>query len=243
MTAWIIVLIVVIAALLAIIVGLMATMSNRRKKLQERFGPEYDRLVAQSESRRLAEAELTERERRVKKLELRELSESARERYLAEWAGVQERFVDDPASAIAEGQRLVETVLRERGYPAAEYHQTLADLSVEHAQQLDHVRQAHEISTKAAAGEASTEELRIAMLHYRELFSDLLGDPNATISPATAASAGPVVTQPRDTAVTGLDPVRVPPNDGGVIPEDDEALDENADADELRSGTGRWGRR
>jgi hypothetical protein len=249
MSAWIIVLIVVIAALLAIIAGLMATMSNRRKKLQERFGPEYDRLVEQSESRRMAEAELTERERRVRKLELTELSEPARQRYLAEWAGVQERFVDDPAAAISEGQGLVETVLRERGYPAAEYNQTLADLSVEHAQQLDHVRQAHEISTKASAGQASTEELRIAMLHYRELFSDLLGDRDAMTSPAAAASEEPVMTQPADTAVTAPDPVRVPPNDVVIVPEDDEALDEDAsldedpEAEELRSGTGRWGRR
>jgi hypothetical protein len=139
--------------------------------------------------------------------------------------------------------------LRERGYPAAEYHQTLADLSVEHAQQLDHVRQAHEISAKAAAGQASTEELRIAMLHYRELFSDLLGDQNATTSPAVAASEEPVLTQSPETAVTDPDPVRVPPNDAVVIPEDDkafdedDALDEDADAEELPSGTGRWGRR
>ena len=249
MSAWIIVLIVVIVALLAIIAGLMAAMSNRRKKLQERFGPEYDRLVEQSESRRMAEAELTERERRVKKLELIELDEPARQRYLAEWAGVQERFVDDPATAIAEGQGLVENVLRERGYPAAEYHQTLADLSVEHAQQLDHVRQAHEISEKATAGQASTEELRIAMLHYRELFSDLLGDQDATTSTAVVASEEPVLTQSPETAVTDPDPVRVPPNDVVVIPEDDEAfdeddaLDEDADAEELPSGTGPWGRR
>jgi hypothetical protein len=248
MSAWIIVLIVVIVALLAIIAGLMATMANRRKKLQERFGPEYDRLVAQSDNRRLAEAELTERERRVRKLELRDLSESARERYLAEWALVQERFVDDPAAAIADGQRLVETVMRERGYPAAEYNQTLADLSVEHAQQLDHVRQAHEIGEKAAAGQASTEEERIAMLHYRELFGDLLGDPSA-VRP-TAAEEEPAVTPTGDTAVTAPEAARVPPNDVVVMPddnqgldEDNQGLDEEADAEETRSGTGRWIRR
>lgn len=179
MTTSIVVLIVVIVVLLAIIAGLGITMANRRKKLQQRFGPEYDRIVAQSESRRLAEAEMTERERRVKNLELRELGEPARQRYLAQWVGVQERFVDDPEAAIADGQHLVETVMRERGYPAVEFHQTLADLSVEHAQLLDHVRQAHEIGQKAAAGQASTEELRIAMLHYRELFAEMLGAPVA----------------------------------------------------------------
>jgi hypothetical protein len=192
MTTSIVVLIVVIVVLLAIIAVLGITMASRRKRLRERFGPEYDRLVTQSDSRRLAEAELTERERRVRKLDLQELSDSARQRYLSQWAAVQEQFVDDPAAAVVDGQQLVEAVMRDRGYPVAEFHQTLADLSVEHAQRLDHVRQAHEISQKAAAGQASTEELRIAMLHYRELFSDLLGDPAAATSPATATS-GPTV--------------------------------------------------
>jgi len=177
MTTSIVVLAVVIAALLAVIAGLGIAMSSRRKKLQERFGPEYDRLVARSESRRLAEAEMTERERRVRKLDLRELSDAARDQYQAQWVGVQERFVDDPEIAIADTQQLVESVMRDRGYPAAEYHQTLADLSVTHAQVLDHVRHAHEISEKAAAGQASTEELRVAMLHYRELFRELLAGP------------------------------------------------------------------
>ena len=177
MTTSIIVLIAVIVALLAIIAGLGIAMSSRRKRLQERFGPEYDRLVAQSQSRRLAEAELTERERRVSKLDLRELSDSAREQYQVEWVGVQERFVEDPGVAIADGQRLVEAVMRDRGYPAAEYYQTLADLSVQHAQVLDHLRHAHEISEKSVAGQASTEEQRIAMLHYRELFRELLAGP------------------------------------------------------------------
>lgn len=190
MSTSIVVLIVVIAALLAVIAGLGITMASRRKRLQERFGPEYDRLVTQSDSRRMAEAELTERERRVRKLDLQELSDSARQQYLSQWAAVQEQFVDDPAAAVVAGQQLVEAVMRDRGYPVAEFHQTLADLSVEHAQRLDHVRQAHEISRKAADGQASTEELRVAMLHYRELFGDLLGDPvAATATSATATSA------------------------------------------------------
>jgi hypothetical protein len=201
MSTTIILLIVVIVALLAVIAGLGAAMASRRKKLQERFGPEYDRLVEQSQSRRLAEAEMTERERRVKKLELRDLSESARQQYLAQWAGVQERFVDDPAAAIADGQRLVEAVMRDRGYPVAEYNQTIADLSVEHAQQLDHVRQAHEISEKAAAGQASTEELRVAMLHYRELFGELLAGPTTD----SAATAGTTTVAAVDAAAVDAD--------------------------------------
>ncbi|HET7016406.1 MAG TPA: hypothetical protein VFI65_20965 [Streptosporangiaceae bacterium] len=258
MTASITILIVVIVALLAVIAGLGIAMSSRRKKLQQRFGPEYDRLVEQSQSRRMAEAELTERERRVKKLELRELSESARQRYLAQWAGVQEQFVDDPAIAVADGQRLVEAVMRDRGYPAAEFHQTLADLSVEHAQQLDHLRQAHEIGQKAAAGQASTEELRVAMLHYRELFSELLAVPNSLSSGTTESpemlrererqiaaqetpNGAPAV--PAD-GMAGLDPIRVPHDDVVIVPDDDDpAFDDEADAEELEAGTGRRGRR
>jgi len=258
-----ILLIVVIVALLAIIVGLWASMANRRKKLQEQFGPEYDRLVTQSQSRRMAEAEMTERARRVKKLDLRELSEPAREQYIAQWAGLQERFVDDPGAAIADGQRLVEAVMRDSGYSAVEFNQTIADLSVEHAQQLDHLRQAHEIGEKAAAGQASTEEVRIAMLHYRDLFSELLAIPNSlaggttgtTESPETArererqiaadeAPNGAPAVRPADTAVTGPDPIQVPHDDVMILPDDDDpAIDEESDAEELEAGTARRGRR
>jgi hypothetical protein len=230
MTTTTIILIVVIVVLLAIIGGLAIAMASRRKKLQERFGPEYDRLVEQSESRRLAEAELTERERRVKKLELRELSEAARQRYLAQWAGVQERFVDDPSAAIAEGQQLVETVMRERGYPAAEYNQTLADLSVEHARLLDHVRQAHEIGQKAAAGQASTEELRVAMLHYRELFADLLGD-RALVNGQTTANGRTTVNGNR--TISGDEPVMTARGDDATAVADDEDPDQAAATESL----------
>jgi hypothetical protein len=243
----IIVLIVVIVVLLAIIAGLAITMASRRKKLQERFGPEYDRLVTESDSRRLAEAELTERERRVKKLDLRELSAADRQRYLGQWTAVQERFVDDPTAAIAEGQHLVEAVMRDRGYPVAEYHQTLADLSVEHAQLLDHVRQAHDISDKAKTGRASTEEERVAMLHYRELFADLLGDQ--TVTSATASTAGTTTAaESTNTAGPAVSRTTVPQgtandDDIVVLPDDDPALDEDAEAERLPSGTSRRARR
>lgn len=241
MSTSIVVLIVVIVALLAVIAGLGFAMSSRRKKLQQRFGPEYDRLVAQSDSRRLAEAELTERERRVRKLDLSELSDSARERYRADWAAVQERFVDDPAAAVMEGQRLVEAAMRERGYPVAEYQQTLADLSVEHAQVLDHVRQAHEISLKAESGQANTEELRSAMLHYRELFGELLAGPAGTPpradEPAPALSGDATGSDATASDTTTPDPVLVPHDDVVVVADDEDADDEDEveDADELES--------
>lgn len=159
------------------IITIAAANARRRRGLRERFGPEYDRVVGERNSRRSAEAELAARERRIRKLRLRDLTGDAKEKHGARWTEVQERFVDDPAGAIADAQVLVETVMRERGYPVGEYQQTVADLSVAHARTLDHFRAAHQVSVRAAAGNVPTEELRLALLHYRVLFSELLGAP------------------------------------------------------------------
>jgi hypothetical protein len=166
--------IVILIIILAIITVPLGT-ATRRRRLQERFGPEYERVLGERQSRRTAETELAARERRVRKLRLHDLTADAKGKYAGQWIEVQERFVDEPSGAIADAQALVETVMRERGYPASEYQQTVADLSVAHARTLDHFRAAHEISARAVAGNVATEELRIALLHYRELFSELLG--------------------------------------------------------------------
>src|SRR5215472_11237561 len=114
------------------------------------------------------------RKRRVHRLSLRELSNEERERYSAQWVRVQERFVESPPEAVAEARSLAEAVMRERVYPVAENEQTVADLSVEHARVLDRFRSAHAISEKAASGQVSAEDVRTAMLYYRELFDQLL---------------------------------------------------------------------
>jgi hypothetical protein len=170
-------LVAIIVILITILVIIMVPVGTvtRRRRLRERFGPEYERVLGEQQSRRTAEAELAARERRVRKLRLRDLTADARDTYAARWIEVQERFVDEPLGAIADAQVLVETVMRERGYPDSEYQQTVADLSVAHARTLDHFRAAHEISARAVAGDVATEELRVALLHYRELFSELLG--------------------------------------------------------------------
>jgi hypothetical protein len=151
----------------------------RRRRLQQRFGPEYDRLVGERDSRREAEAELTARERRVQGLDIQPLTNVARTSYAGQWMSIQEQFVDAPANAVSGAQFLVSDVMTERGYPAGQHDQdqVLADLSVEHSGTLDRFRAAEEISGKAAAGTASTEDLRQAMLHYHVLFADLLGEP------------------------------------------------------------------
>jgi hypothetical protein len=151
----------------------------RRRRLQQRFGPEYNRLVGERDSRRKAEAELTERERRVQGLDIQPLTNVARASYAGQWISIQEQFVDEPANAVSGAQFLVADVMTERGYPAGQLDQdqVLADLSVEHSGTLDRYRAAEEISGKAAAGSASTEDLRQAMVHYHALFADLLGEP------------------------------------------------------------------
>jgi hypothetical protein len=157
----------------AVALGVMAVM--RRRRLQQRFGPEYSRLVSERDSRRTAEAELAERERRVRDLDIQPLTDAARTSYADQWASIQEQFVDAPADAVSGAQLLVTAVMTERGYPAGDDDQALADLSVEYSGTLDRYRAAEEISLRATAGTASTEDLRKAMIDYRALFGDLLG--------------------------------------------------------------------
>jgi glycine/D-amino acid oxidase-like deaminating enzyme len=168
------VVVIVIVLALLVVAALLVPPMLRRRRLQQRFGPEYDRTVETSESRREAEQQLAERERRVAGMDIKPLAAEQRERYAAEWLQVQERFVDDPSGAVAEAQRLVTVVMDERGYPTEGYEQRIADLSVEHGGVLNHYRAAHDLSERAAGGTASTEDLRQAMVHYRELFADLL---------------------------------------------------------------------
>jgi hypothetical protein len=185
----IIVVVIIVAAVIAV-----AAFAARRRRLQQRFGPEYDRAVEGSDSRRKAEAELAEREKRVKHLDIRELDPAARDSYTAQWTGIQEQFVDNPADAVTGAQSLITSVMNDRGYPTDDAAQIMADLSVEHASTLEHFRTAQDLSSRAAGGTASTEDLRQAMVHYRSLFRELLGDPAegavaADMAPADVAAA------------------------------------------------------
>jgi len=201
----IIVAVIVAAALLA---GLMA---QRRRRLRRRFGPEYDRLVGQRDSRLRAEAELTRRERRVRRLDIRPLTDEARARYSVQWAGLQEEFVDRPADAVSASRVLVTAVLKERGYPTDDRDQVLADLSVDHSSALEHYRAAEQLSQSGAAGSASTEDLRQAMIHYRALFLELLGEPSSVPDPA--AASGPVSDAMADQQLAGCRDDLVSPDD------------------------------
>jgi hypothetical protein len=168
---WTIVLVLFVIAIAAVVAF---TVYNRRS-LRQRFGPEYDRVVAEHENRAAAEQELRERERRHAELELRPISDEARARYMQEWEKLQLRFVDEPNDAVREGDDLVTRLVAERGYPTGDYDDQVAHLSVEHGNTLGHYRDAHDIYLRNERGEATTEELRQALVHYRALFADIVG--------------------------------------------------------------------
>ncbi|MET8064899.1 hypothetical protein ACFYON_19255 [Micromonospora sp. NPDC005686] len=178
-----VVVIVIVVAVIAALVA-VAVVASRRRALRERFGPEYDRAVAEQDSRSAAERELRERERRHAELELTPLSPESRARYAAAWEELQVRFVDSPAETVGEADELVSRLIAERGYPTGDFSDQIAHLSVEHARTLTHYRDAHEIRQRNERGEAGTEDLRQALVHYRALFAELLGeDPVAPQQP------------------------------------------------------------
>jgi hypothetical protein len=180
----IVLIIVVLVIIAAIVFGVQA---GRRKKLQNTFGPEYDRVVADTGSRTEAEKELRERERRHAELELKPLSPEAQAKYSAAWEEVQIQFVDNPSEAVGTADELVTRLIADRGYPTGDYDDRLTNLSVEHANTLQHYRDAHAISERNRGGEASTEDLRQALVHYRALFADLLGTNPVQTAPDTSA--------------------------------------------------------
>ncbi|MEV6510265.1 hypothetical protein AB0M61_29655 [Streptomyces sp. NPDC051642] len=170
-----IVIVVAAVVVLAVVALLLRTMI-RRRHLRDRFGPEYERTVEAKRSRGAADRDLSAREERHEALEIRPLPSTVRDRYARDWTSVQEHFVDSPDRAVGEADRLVTTLMSERGYPTESYEQQKRDLSVEHSRTLEHYRVAHEINGRADGRDTSTEELRSAMVHYRALFEELLHD-------------------------------------------------------------------
>ena len=173
-TAWIAVAVVVVLAAL-IIAGVVASRRRRSEHLKDRFGREYDRTVKAAGDRSKAEADLEEREKRVEKLDIRPLEPAERREFLDRWTDVQARFVDDPARAVAFADALLGDVMKARGYPVNDFEQRAGDISVDHPVVVEHYHKAHEIAVRHGRGEASTEDLRQAMIHYRALFDNLVG--------------------------------------------------------------------
>jgi hypothetical protein len=166
--AWALVIVgVVIVVALVVWQGLRA---RRTRTLQGRFGPEYDRTIERADGKREAEADLSARAKRRDELDIRPLPTASRERYVDEWQRVQARFVDDPRGAVQEADALIQSVMRERGYPVDDFDQRAADISVDHPRVVENYRSGHRLST------GDTEEQRQAMVHYRALFEELVED-------------------------------------------------------------------
>jgi len=173
-TGWIVVAVVVIVAVL-IVAGVLASRRRRSAHLKDRFGREYDRTVDAEGSRAKAEADLEAREDRVEKLDIRPLEPAERREFLERWTDVQARFVDDPARAVAFADALLGDVMKARGYPVSDFEQRAGDISVDHPVVVEHYHKAHDIAVRHGRGEATTEDLRQAMIHYRALFDNLVG--------------------------------------------------------------------
>ena len=169
---WVLVGVVVV---LLVIIGVLLARQQRSRGLKADFGPEYNRVVAERGDQRSAERELAGRRKRVSEFEIRPLTPADRERYIERWGAAQRTFVDEPGAAVGEAHVLVQQVMHDRGYPVDEdFEQRAADVSVEHPSVVENYRAANSISVRANQGQASTEQLRQAMVHFRALFDELL---------------------------------------------------------------------
>jgi len=168
--------VVVIAAVALAVAAWVYSRQQRSKKLQENFGPEYERALRQTDRNKTqAERELEERQKRVQQLDLRELTPDERSRFAEDWRQTQARFVDEPKVAIQDADALIVQVMEAIGYPMSDFEQRADDISVTHAEVVPHYRAAHAMAQRDQTGQASTEELRQAFVHYRALFDEMLG--------------------------------------------------------------------
>ncbi|MGA3091359.1 MAG: hypothetical protein ABSD75_22350 [Terriglobales bacterium] len=174
--------VIALAVAVILIIAVLALLYMRKRRsttadLRKRFGPEYDRAVGVHGTERKAEANLEDREKRVEKLNLRDLDPMERQRFTEQWESVQSRFVDSPKGAVTEADDLVSSLMGVRGYPVSDFDQRAADISVDHPRVVENYRSAHEIALRVGKDASTTEELRTAMLHYRSLFEELVQVP------------------------------------------------------------------
>lgn len=173
---------IVLGALAIVIIALLGWLYLRKRKsttagLRKKFGSEYDRAVLMHGSERKAEAKLEDRAKRVDSLNLRDLDPMEHQRFSKRWESVQTRFIDSPKGAVTEADDLVSSLMKTRGYPISNFDQRAADISVDHSRVVENYRSAHEIALRVGKDEATTEELRTAMIHYRSLFEELVQLP------------------------------------------------------------------
>ena len=180
--------IIVVAVLLVAGIAILISIRKRKtERLRTQFGSaEYNRVVKEGESRQKAEAVLDKRADRVESFHIQPLGPGDRARFVESWRGVQARFVDGPGGALTEADQLLRDVMSTRGYPVSDFEQRAADISVDHPLVMENYRAGHGIAVRQTLGQASTEQLRQAMIHYRTLFEELVGEPE--IARAKAAS-------------------------------------------------------
>jgi len=171
-------LIVIAIALIVVVAALAGVYIQRRKtataNLREKFGSEYERAVQKQGSERAGEAKLLDREKRVEKLNIRDLEPAERVRFLEQWTTAQSHFVDSPSAAVTQADELVTSLMQSRGYPVSDFEHRAADISVDHPKVTENYRAAHAIALRLGKSEASTEDLRTAMIHYHSLFDELV---------------------------------------------------------------------
>jgi len=199
---WIVIIVVVVAIVLA---AVMAARRRRTMALRQRFGNEYDRALDARDGQRAAEADLRDRERERARLDIKPLSEVSRARYAGEWRAAQQSFVDQPEAATAAAYDLVNRVMAERGYPMRDFDARADLVSVDHPDVVENYRVAHGIHERAQHQQASTEDLREAMIRYRSLFEELLG---ADGDAAVPAGTGPASARPADVEPASTPPAR-----------------------------------
>ena len=173
---------IALAAVVILIIAGLAWLYVRKRRsttanLRHKFGSEYERAVREHGSERKAEAKLEDREKRVEKLNIRDLDPIEHDRFSKRWESVQSRFVDSPKGAVAEADDLVSSLMKTRGYPVSDFDQRAADISVDHPRVVENYRAAHEIALRVGKNGATTEDLRTAMIHYRSLFEELVQVP------------------------------------------------------------------
>jgi hypothetical protein len=222
---------VVIAIAVVVVIGFVAVQARKRSSagLRNRFGPEYDRAVDNSDDRRAAEAGLRERERERAQFDIKPLPEADRLRFADEWRDLQELFVDQPAEAAAGADVLITRVMEAQGYPMKDFDAQAELVSVDHPNTVENYRFAHAVQQRSGAQQASTEDLREALLRYRSLFEELLRPEGngASVSATTVGSRRQVATEPEAPATNGTGQV----NGSGTTKIDNFAGPEATDAD------------
>ena len=180
--------IVIVAVIVVAAIATLIFLRSRTKKLQSRFGPEYDRAIEETGNRYKAEAKLHRLEKRVERYPIRPLSPAERDRFQQSWRAVQVEFVDDPIRALAEADQILGQAMSACGYPMSDFEQRAQEISVDHAIVVEHYRAGHDIAVRQSHGKATTEELRQAMIHYRALFDELMREPERLRTRTAGAS-------------------------------------------------------